>query len=121
MPGENRADGAGGAGGSGGAGGEVRVVVYQAAYDEQQLAAVRAAYHQVSERLAGAPGMLGNELLRSPHDPTSLAVLSRWESLEAFRAWEAGPDHRHDTAPLRPFRDDRTGAPFAVYEVDAAY
>ncbi|CAL9594513.1 heme-degrading monooxygenase HmoA [Streptomyces glaucescens] len=110
MPGE------GGAGG-----GEVRVVVYQAAYDEEQLAAVRAAYHEVSERLAGAPGMLGNELLRSPHDPTALAVLSRWESLAAFRAWEAGPDHRQDTAPLRPFRDDRGGAPFAVYEVDAAY
>ena len=106
---------------SGEGGGEVRVVVYQAAHDEEQLAAVRAAYHQVSERLAGVPGMLGNELLRSPFDPTSLAVLSRWESLDAFRAWEAGAEHRQDTAPLRPFRDTRTGSPFAVYQVDAAY
>ncbi|MFE9770423.1 antibiotic biosynthesis monooxygenase family protein [Streptomyces sp. NPDC005931] len=101
--------------------GEVRVVVYQAAYDEEQLAAVRTAYRRVSERLAGVPGMLGNELLRSPHDPTALAVLSRWESLEAFRVWEAGADHREDTAPLRPYRDTRTGAPFAVYQVDATY
>ncbi|MFH8349813.1 antibiotic biosynthesis monooxygenase family protein [Streptomyces sp. NPDC018045] len=100
---------------------EARVIVYQAAYDEQQLAAVRSAYHQVSERMAGVPGLLGNELLRSPADPTALAVMSRWESMAAFLAWEGGADHRQDTAPLRPFRDTRTAAPFAVYEVDAAY
>ena len=100
---------------------EVRVIVYQAAYDEEQLAAVRAAYHRVSERMAGVPGLLGNELLRSPADPTALAVVSRWESMAAFLAWEQGTDHRQDTAPLRPYRDTRTPAPFAVYEVDAAY
>jgi heme-degrading monooxygenase HmoA len=101
--------------------GEVRVLVYQAAVDADQLDAVRTAYHQVSRRLAKVPGMLGNELLRSPLDPTALAVMSRWESLDAFRAWEAGAEHREDTAPLRPYRDTRTAAPFAVYEVDAAY
>ncbi|GHE55364.1 antibiotic biosynthesis monooxygenase family protein [Streptomyces capitiformicae] len=100
---------------------EVRVIVYQAAYDEEQLAEVRTAYHLVSERLAGVPGMLGNELLRSPADPTALAVMSRWESMAAFQRWERGADHRQDTAPLRPFRDTRAFAPFAVYEVDAAY
>ncbi|MFG2561778.1 antibiotic biosynthesis monooxygenase family protein [Streptomyces sp. NPDC048496] len=104
-----------------GGGDGVRVIVYQAAYDEGQLAAVREAYHQVSERLAKVPGMLGNELLRSPADPTALAVMSRWESMQAFLAWEAGAEHRQDTAPLRPFRDTRTPVPFAVYEVDAAY
>ncbi len=45
---------------------EVRVLVYQAAYDDEQLAAVRDAYHLVSKRMAQVPGMLGNELLRSP-------------------------------------------------------
>ncbi|WP_107090883.1 antibiotic biosynthesis monooxygenase family protein [Streptomyces sp. NRRL WC-3618] len=100
---------------------EVRVMVYQAAYDEEQLAAVRTAYHLVSKRLAGVPGMLGNELLRSPADPTALAVVSRWESMAAFLLWEQGDGHRGDTAPLRPFRDTRVAAPFAVYEVDAAY
>ncbi|WTE38414.1 antibiotic biosynthesis monooxygenase [Streptomyces sp. NBC_01618] len=101
--------------------GEVRVMVYQAAHDEEQLDAVRDAYHLVSARLAEAPGMLGNELLRNPFDPTSLAVMSRWESLDAFRVWESGAQHRDDTAPLRPFRDTRTPVAFAVYEVDAAY
>lgn len=101
--------------------GEVRVLVYQAAYDEEQLAAVRDAYHLVSKRLAVVPGMLGNELLRSPADPTALVVVSRWESMAAFRIWEDGAEHREDTAPLRPFRDTRTSAPFALYEVDAAY
>ncbi|MET8974878.1 antibiotic biosynthesis monooxygenase family protein [Streptomyces sp. NPDC004539] len=100
---------------------EVRVMVYQAAHDEGQLAEVRAAYHLVSERLAKVPGMLGNELLRSPADPTALAVVSRWESMAAFLEWEQGAEHRDDTAPLRPFRDTRASKPFAVYEVDAAY
>jgi heme-degrading monooxygenase HmoA len=101
--------------------GEVRVLVFQAAYDETQLAQVRAAYHQVSERLAQVPGMVGNELLRSPMDASVLVVMSRWESLAAFQKWESGADHRQDTAPLRPFRDTRTAAGFAIYEVDAAY
>ncbi|MBB4987049.1 MULTISPECIES: antibiotic biosynthesis monooxygenase family protein [Streptomyces] len=100
---------------------EVRVLVYQFARDDAELAAVRAAYHQVSERLAKVPGMLGNELLLRLHDPGSLVVVSRWASTTAFQDWEAGPEHRDDTAPLRPYRDTRTGTPFAVYEVDAAY
>ncbi|MEU0396590.1 antibiotic biosynthesis monooxygenase family protein [Streptomyces sp. NPDC006208] len=100
---------------------EVRVLVHQAAHDDEQLAAVRAAYHEVSKRLAGVPGMLGNELLRSPHDPTALVVVSRWSDLAAFRRWEEGAGHREDTAPLRPYRDTRLAVPFGIYEVEAAY
>ncbi|MDJ1133971.1 antibiotic biosynthesis monooxygenase family protein [Streptomyces iconiensis] len=101
--------------------GEVRVLVHQAARDATELAAVREAYHLVSKRMAGVPGMLGNELLRSPTDPTALVVVSRWADFAAFRAWEEGPEHRDDTAPLRPYRDTRLKVPFGIYEVDAAY
>ncbi|MFI1395481.1 antibiotic biosynthesis monooxygenase family protein [Streptomyces sp. NPDC020681] len=101
--------------------GEVRVLVYQAAHDEEQLQAVRAAYHLVSKRLAAVPGMLGNELLRSPADPTALIVVSRWVDLAAFQRWEQGDGHREDTAPLRPYRDTRLAVPFGIYEVDASY
>ncbi|MQY11632.1 hypothetical protein SRB5_17510 [Streptomyces sp. RB5] len=102
-------------------GSEVRVLVYQAAHDEEQLEAVRAAYHLVSKRLAGVAGMLGNELLRSPADPTALVVVSRWRDLDAFLRWEQGDGHRNDTAPLRPYRDTRHPVPFGIYEVEAAY
>ena len=101
--------------------GEVRVLVYQAAHDEEQLQAVREAYHLVSKRLAQVPGMLGNELLRSPADPTALIVVSRWADLAAFQRWEGGAGHREDTAPLRPYRDTRLAVPFGIYEVDASY
>ncbi|AUG78909.1 antibiotic biosynthesis monooxygenase [Kitasatospora sp. MMS16-BH015] len=100
---------------------EVRVLVYQVARDEAELAAVREAYHQVSGRLAEVPGMLGNELLRQAHDPLSLVVVSRWASMADFETWESGAEHREDTAPLRPYRDTRTGTPFAVYQVDAVH
>ncbi|EPD95898.1 MULTISPECIES: antibiotic biosynthesis monooxygenase family protein [Streptomyces] len=101
--------------------GEVRVLVHQAAYDDEELAAVRAAYHRVSARMAKVPGMLGNELLRSPADPTALVVVSRWRDMAAFRAWEQGAGHKDDTAPLRPYRDSRLDVPFGIYEVDAEY
>ncbi|MEV6399180.1 antibiotic biosynthesis monooxygenase family protein [Streptomyces sp. NPDC051907] len=100
---------------------EVRVLVYQAAHDDEQLEAVRQAYHLVSKRLAGVEGMLGNELLRSPLDPTALVVVSRWADLAAFRRWEESAEHREDTAPLRPYRDTRLAVPFGIYEVEAAY
>ncbi|GAA3732031.1 heme-degrading monooxygenase HmoA [Spinactinospora alkalitolerans] len=97
---------------------EVRVLVYHQAGD---AAGVEAAYHRVSARMRGVPGLLGNELLRSVTDATGFVVLSRWSGIEAFQAWEAGAAHRADTTPLRPYRDTRMEAPFALYEVAASY
>jgi hypothetical protein len=87
--------------------GEVRVLVYQSVQD---ASLVHDAYHLVSERLTGVPGLLGNEL-----------VLSRWADLDAFRAWEQGSAHRETTAPLRPYRDLRLPSSFGVYQVVADY
>ncbi|WP_018681700.1 antibiotic biosynthesis monooxygenase family protein [Actinokineospora enzanensis] len=98
--------------------GELRVHVYLTTTDP---AAVTDAYHTVSRRLAGVPGLLGNELLRSTVDPTAFAVVSRWSGQAAFREWEQGPGHRDATAPLRPFQDHRHGSPFGVFLVDASY
>ncbi|KWX04668.1 antibiotic biosynthesis monooxygenase [Carbonactinospora thermoautotrophica] len=98
--------------------GRVRVLVYLTAPDGD-VSVIEEAYHAISGRLQGTPGLVGNELLRSLSDPDSFAVISEWESLDAFRAWEQGPDHRDVTAPLRPFQSV-TMRP-AVYEVTAAY
>jgi heme-degrading monooxygenase HmoA len=101
--------------------GEVRVFVYQQARDALELSAVQEAYDLVSGRMAGVPGMLGNELLRSAADPTALVVVSRWADMASFQEWEQGAGHRGDTAPLRPYRDTRLAVPFAVHQVEAAY
>lgn len=97
---------------------EVRVLVYHMATDS---GGVEDAYHEVSKRMAGVPGMLGNELLRNVHDPLGFVVMSRWTDLDAFLTWEKGAEHRADTAPLRPYRDTRLPVPYAVYSVTAAY
>ncbi|MFI9388403.1 antibiotic biosynthesis monooxygenase family protein [Kutzneria sp. NPDC052558] len=97
---------------------ELRVLVYQNTSDP---AAVTGAYHTVSRRLAGVPGLLGNELLQSTVDSTGFVVVSRWSGLAAFQEWEQGADHRDATAALRPFQDRRHGSPFGVYRVTARY
>ncbi|NBE93735.1 antibiotic biosynthesis monooxygenase [Nonomuraea sp. KC401] len=100
--------------------GRVRVLVFvTAAVAGTQ--AVEDAYHRISRGLAGTPGLLGNELLRSEHDRDGFVVLSEWRDLDAFRAWEEGESHRSTTAPLRPLQDRSRGASFGVYTVQAEY
>ncbi|MEV6591734.1 antibiotic biosynthesis monooxygenase family protein [Streptomyces acidicola] len=83
--------------------------------------AVERAYEQISRHLSGTPGLLGNELLRSADDPGSLVVMSEWESLAAFRAWEETTQHRPSTSPLRSYQDRARERFFEVYEVVAAF
>lgn len=98
--------------------GQVRAFVYYATDDP---ADIEHAYHRVSSQMEGTPGLLGNELLHSIHDPTGFVVSSRWTRVEAHRGWAEGPVHDDVTAPLRPFRDSRLDRPFGVYQVRAEY
>ncbi|GLW06788.1 antibiotic biosynthesis monooxygenase [Microtetraspora sp. NBRC 13810] len=97
-----------------------RVLIYAAAPSDEP-GAVEAAYHRISGDLAGTPGLLGNELLRAADDPAAFVVMSEWESLDAFRAWEEGAGHRDTTAPLRRYQRAPGTRPFGIYEVTAAY
>lgn len=98
--------------------GGVRVLLYHATLDST---AIESAYHQASEHLAAVPGLLSNELLRSVADPSRFLVVSSWQNLQAFVQWERGPEHKQQTAPLRPYRDTRMSRPFGVYQVTASY
>jgi heme oxygenase (mycobilin-producing) len=98
--------------------GGLRVLLYYATTDFDRI---EAAYHDSSRELAGTPGLVGNELLRSVHDPRGFVVASSWQSREAFELWERGSEHKGQTSPLRPFRDTRMPSPFGVYRVTANY
>ncbi|KNB50325.1 antibiotic biosynthesis monooxygenase family protein [Streptomyces caatingaensis] len=98
--------------------GGLRVMLHHVTDD---VPGIESAYHEASSRLAGVPGLLGNELLRSVHDPRGFVVVSSWRDVAAFRAWERGAAHRDQTAPLRPYRDLSLERPFGVYRVTAAY
>lgn len=100
--------------------GRVRVLVYAAAPPDEPDG-VSGAYHRISADLAGTPGLLGNELLRSLTDEHAFVVMSEWRSVEEFRRWESGADHRRTTAPLRPYQDASRGSPFGLYQVVADY
>lgn len=83
--------------------------------------AVHRAYEQISKDLAGTPGLVGNELLRSTADPATVLVMSEWRSLADFQHWESGAEHRPATSPLRPFQDRERDRFFEVFEVAAAF
>ncbi|MFF2215400.1 antibiotic biosynthesis monooxygenase family protein [Streptomyces antibioticus] len=100
--------------------GRVRVLLHLRA-EAEQVPEVEEAYHLISKELDGTPGLLGNELLRDLTAPGGFAVLSAWDSLAAFRAWEEGAAHRGTTSPLRAFQDRGRPSPFALFEVAAAY
>jgi heme-degrading monooxygenase HmoA len=98
-----------------------RVIIYYQA-PEGAAEIVEQAYHEASSALRGTPGLISNELLHDVGREDRFAVLSEWDSLDAFRAWEHGRDHRMRTSPLRSFQD-RSGdrRHYAVYEVAARY
>lgn len=61
------------------------------------------AYLEVTERMRGTAGLVGDELLRVADGSGDYVLLSTWESMEQFRAWEDGADHRQISAPMRPY------------------
>ena len=82
---------------------------------------VLAAYHEASRRMAGTPGLLGNQLMTELGRPDSYVVVSHWDSWESFEKWETGEQHKDQTAPLREFRDTHRARPFEIYKVLAHY
>jgi heme-degrading monooxygenase HmoA len=79
-----------------------RVMVF-AAVQEGCEAAFEAAYAAVTAAVKGTPGHVRDELLRERTRPGRYVLLSEWESVEAFRAWEDAPIHRELTTPMRPY------------------
>jgi len=96
----------------------VRVLLYHRTDDEP---GIEEAYHKVSAVLAGVPGLLGNELLRSIHDTRGFVVMSTWRDRAAFDRWEQGAAHKGDTAPLRRFRDVGNRNALGIFEVVAVH
>lgn len=98
--------------------GQIRVLLYHSTGDPAEI---EAAYHTVSREMAGVPGLVGNELLRSEIDPTEFVVSSTWTSRADFDRWEQGPDHKRQTAPLRPYRHTGMERPYGFYTVAAEH
>jgi heme-degrading monooxygenase HmoA len=94
---------------------KVLVVVYLSAPDGD-VTVVEQAYRQTSWHTSGIDGLMRSELLHDVDAPGCLMVTSEWESMAAFRAWQAGPDHAKPSA-LRPYQDRSRGKHYVVYEV----
>ncbi|GAA2637481.1 hypothetical protein GCM10010399_83320 [Dactylosporangium fulvum] len=95
----------------------VRVIVYLRAA-AGGAAALREAYRATDWAGGKVPGMLGCELLRDAEREDGYCVLSEWETLDAFRAWQLGPEHTARPSALRPFQDRRVAPHYRVFEPD---
>lgn len=101
--------------------GRVRVLLFLRASTDSDVSRVEQGYHQISRELDGTPGLLGNELLADVTEPGSYAVLSEWQSMDAFREWEQGASHRGTTSPLREYQDRDRDKHFGIFQVTATY
>ena len=99
--------------------GRIHVLLFAAEPDRP--AAVHEAYHAISRRLSGTPGMVGNTLLEKADGSGGFVVVSVWENLAAFQHWAAGPEHPDVTAPLRAYHDRSMPTSFGVYRIAAEY
>jgi len=62
------------------------------------LAAYESIRHLVAE---GVEGHIVDQVCQSDDDPERWLILSEWESLAHFRAWESMESHRELAKPLR--------------------
>ena len=70
--------------------------------------AFEAAFAEVTRKVKGTSGHVKDELLRDvtepvkEDEPRNYILLSEWESVDAFLAWEDAPIHMQTTTPMRP-------------------
>ncbi|CAM5680739.1 hypothetical protein SAVIM338S_07322 [Streptomyces avidinii] len=62
-------------------------------------------------------GLVRSELLRDVDRPGEYLLHSEWETLEAYRTWQFGPDHKDNPSALRPYQDRSRGRHYAVYGI----
>ena len=74
-----------------------------ASVQEGREAEFEAAYAHVTAEVKGTAGHIRDELLRDSDHGGRYVLLSEWESVDAFRAWEDAPIHRQITTPMRPY------------------
>ncbi|WP_371671436.1 antibiotic biosynthesis monooxygenase [Streptomyces sp. NBC_00289] len=95
----------------------IRVVVYLRA-PEDGTEPLERAYREISwVRPDTVPGLLRSELLRDVDRPDEFVLHGEWESLEAYRTWQFGPDHKDNPSALRSFQDRSRGRHYAVYGI----
>jgi heme-degrading monooxygenase HmoA len=95
-----------------------RVLVWHRADDEEAL---RTAYRDSRQDLAGTAGLRGMALLRQVGQPGQYALAMDWASLSDFERWADSAQHQQYRSPLRRFQDrSRPGGHYEVYEVATA-
>lgn len=94
----------------------VRVVIYLREPADAP-GAVATAYQEIDWVNDPAKGLRYSELLRDAEDQHDFVLHSEWDHLDAFRAWQNGPQHQSRPSALRPFQDRSRGRHYVVYQV----
>lgn len=99
----------------------IRVVIYLRA-PEGEAEQLEKTYREISwvrgegEGTAIA-GLIRSELLRDVDRPGEYLLHSEWETLEDYRTWQFGPDHKDNPSALRIYQDRSRGRHYAVYGI----
>lgn len=95
----------------------IRVVI-TATIKPEDHDAFEQAYLEVTRKVHGAPGHLGDTLLRDTADATRYCLIAEWESEELFRAWADDPGHIQQSKAMYPYWAQTFER--RIYEVRAA-
>lgn len=71
--------------------------------DEQEWGQVLSVYNQLTPQiLSGAPTLESSTLAKNKdaRDQESCLIVSQWEDMETYQAWETSGDHRAELRPI---------------------
>jgi heme-degrading monooxygenase HmoA len=70
---------------------------------------------ELRTRAMGQGGYISGETLKGVSDPDEFLVISTWNSLEAWRAWEANPERQKIQERIDGVLDEKTTAKAYLY------
>ena len=99
----------------------IRVVIYLRAPDGR-FEQLEHAYREISwvrgdAQGSAIEGLIRSELLKDVDREGEYVLHGEWESLEAYRTWQFGPDHAGNPSALRDYQDRSRGRHYAVYAI----
>lgn len=73
---------------------------------EEKREGFLAAYEKVRFNVAATPGHIRDQICQSPDNPDKWLIVSEWDSMAEFFAWEQSTEHKELVRPMQACYSD---------------